>query len=273
MPEGHTIHRLARDLTAAFAPLPVRTSSPQGRFAAGASLLNGRKLLGAQAWGKHLFAEFDGEQWLNVHLGLIGHFSVLPRPEGEELWGQVRLRVENPGWVADLRGPYICDVVTAEEMEATVGRLGPDPLRADAYEGRAWERIQRSNRTVAELLLDQKVIAGVGNVYRAEVLFRNRLSPFTPGSKLRRASWLAIWNDLVRLMPLGVETDRIITIEHEVRDVEARLAAGQDVVVETRNSAVYRKDGTPCPTCGARIRAQALAGRNLFWCGRCQRRS
>lgn len=272
MPEGHTIHRLAHDLNNAFAPAPVRVSSPQGRFAAGAELLNGREFLGAEAWGKHLFAEFTGERWLNVHLGLIGYFSVLPREAGEEIWGQVRLRIENPGWVADLRGPYICDVLTPEEINAIEARLGPDPLRADAEEQQAWERIQRSNKTIAELLLDQKVLAGVGNVYRAEVLWRHRLSPFTPGKKVKRASWLTIWNDLVRLMPLGVATNRIVTIEEEVQEVEARLAAGEEVDLERRDSAVYKQNGNPCPRCGSKIRTQVLAGRNLFWCGRCQRR-
>lgn len=272
MPEGHTIHRLAQDLNKAFALDPVRVSSPQGRFAAGAELLNGRQFLGAKAWGKHLFAEFTDEQWLNVHLGLIGHFSVLPRKEGEEIWGQVRLRIENPDWVADLRGPYICDVLTPGEVDAIEARLGPDPLRPDADESQAWERIQGSNKTIAELLLDQKVLAGVGNVYRAEVLWRLRLSPFTPGKKVKRHSWLAIWNDLVRLMPLGVATNRIITIEDEVLDVEKRLAADEEVHDERRDSAVYRQDGKPCVRCGSKVRVQVLAGRNLFWCGRCQRR-
>lgn len=272
MPEGHTIHRLARDLNEAFAPAPVRVSSPQGRFAAGAQLLTGRELLGAKAWGKHLFVEFTGEHWLNVHLGLIGYFSVLPRPDGEEIWGQVRLRIENRAHVADLRGPYICDVLTPEEVDAIEARLGPDPLRPDADETQAWERITRSKKTIAELLLDQKVLAGVGNVYRAEVLYRNRLSPFTPGAQLKRTSWLTIWNDLVRLMPLGVETHRIVTIEDQVREVEARLASGEETRLESRESAVYKQDGTACERCGSKIRTQVLAGRNLFWCGRCQRR-
>lgn len=272
MPEGHTIHRLARDLSTAFAPDPVRVSSPQGRFAAGAQLLTGREFLGARAKGKFLFAEFTGQQWLNVHLGLIGYFSVLPRAEGEEIWGQVRLRIENPGWVADLRGPYMCEVITPAEVDEIEARLGPDPLRPDADEGEAWARIQRSNRTIAELLLDQKILAGVGNVYRAEVLWRHRLSPFTPGAKVKRHSWVKIWDDLVRLMPLGVATNYIITMEDEVLDVEERLAAGENVVIEKRNSSVYKQDGTACERCGSRIRTQVLAGRNLFWCGRCQRR-
>lgn len=272
MPEGHTIHRIARDINTAFAPNPVRVSSPQGRFAAGAELLTGRELIKAQANGKHLFVEFAGEKWLHVHLGLIGYLSVLPRAEGEEIWGQVRMRIDNLGWVADLRGPYICTVITPDEKATVEARLGPDPLRPDADERQAWERIQRSNKTIAELLLDQRILAGVGNVYRAEVLYRHRLSPFTPGKKLKRASWLIIWNDLVRLMPLGVATDRIVTIEDQVQDVEAHLARGEVPEIVKRESAVYKQEDTACERCGSKIRTQVLAGRNLFWCGNCQRR-
>ena len=83
MPEGHTTHALAGRLNKAFGGSPVSASSPQGRFAGGAALLDGLSLLEASAWGKHLFAEFEGERWLNVHLGLIGAFSVIPRPVGQ----------------------------------------------------------------------------------------------------------------------------------------------------------------------------------------------
>lgn len=273
MPEGHTIHRLARDLNDAFAGSPVQVSSPQGRFSDGAQLLTGKELLGAKAWGKYLFVEFTGELWLNVHLGLIGYFSVLPRCEGEEIWGQVRLRIDNPAWVADLRGPYICEVITPAEVEAIEARLGPDPLRTDADEDQAWQRITRSAKPIAELLLDQRILAGVGNVYRAEVLWRHQLNPFTPGKNLKRESWLKIWHDLVRLMPVGVATNRIITIEEEVAEVEGRLNNGEPIDEETRNSAVYKQDGNPCLRCGRRVRMEVLAGRNLFWCGWCQRRT
>ena len=95
-------------------------------------------------------------------------------------------------------------------------RLGPDPLRPDADPDVAWARISKSSRSVAELLMDQAVLAGVGNVYRSEVLFRHRLSPFTEGRTLRRSSWRLIWDDLERLMPLGVATGRIVTVEDQV---------------------------------------------------------
>ncbi|HVD65052.1 MAG TPA: DNA-formamidopyrimidine glycosylase family protein, partial [Lapillicoccus sp.] len=192
---------MAQSVDAAFAGTTPAVSSPQGPFAEGAALLDGRQVVEATAYGKHLFVEFDGEAWLNVHLGLIGKFSVdritgyasVPPP-----WGAVRLRMVNQDYVADLRGAILCQVVTPDEAAATVARLGPDPLRSDADPERAWAKISRSGRTIAELLMDQAAVAGVGNVYRCEVLFRHRVSPFRPGREIRRRTWEAIWDDLVR---------------------------------------------------------------------------
>ena len=107
MPEGHTLHRLAQSLDAAFAGTTPAVSSPQGPFAEGAALLDGRSVVEASAYGKHLFVEFSGEAWLNVHLGLIGKFAV-DRISGyasvPPVWGQVRLRLVNDDYLADLRG-------------------------------------------------------------------------------------------------------------------------------------------------------------------------
>ncbi|HVD21457.1 MAG TPA: DNA-formamidopyrimidine glycosylase family protein, partial [Lapillicoccus sp.] len=230
MPEGHTLHRLAQSVDAAFAGTTPAVSSPQGPFAEGAALLDGRQVVEATAYGKHLFVEFDGEAWLNVHLGLIGKFSVdritgyasVPPP-----WGAVRLRMVNQDYVADLRGAILCQVVTPDEAAATVARLGPDPLRSDADPERAWAKISRSGRTIAELLMDQAAVAGVGNVYRCEVLFRHRVSPFRPGREIRRRTWEAIWDDLVRLMPLGVAFNQILTMDDQVEEAERLVAAGQ----------------------------------------------
>jgi endonuclease-8 len=120
--------------------------------------------------------------------------------------------------------------------------------------------------------MDQSVLAGVGNVYRSEVLFRHRLSPFTEGRNLRRASWRLIWDDLERLMPLGVATGRIVTVEEQVLEVEAALGRGEVPHLTERSSYVYKRGGMPCVVCGSKVRTRLVAGRNLFWCGRCQRR-
>ena len=285
MPEGHTLHRLATELSDAFAGRRVRVQSPQGRFADAAALLDGQELVGAEAWGKHLYVEFPGDRFVHVHLGLIGQFDVRTGVEGgaagvPDPVGAVRLRMVTiddptdplPTAYADLRGAIICDLVGAARRAEVLGRLGPDPLRPDADPDLAWRRISASPRAIGDLLMDQKVLAGVGNVYRCEVLFRQRIDPFRPGKELRRSSWDAIWLDLVDLLPLGVATGKIVTVAEQVEQVRADLAAGHVDQLETRTSYVYKRQGEPCRVCGSRIRTREVAGRNLYWCGRCQRR-
>jgi DNA-formamidopyrimidine glycosylase len=208
-----------------------------------------------------------------VHLGLIGGFLVASG-EAPPPVGQVRLRLAvgadppAPAAYADLRGATRCALVTPAEAAAVRAALGPDPLRADADPARAWERIRRSPRPIGELLMDQKVVAGVGNVYRAEVLFRQRLHPLRPGNTLRRPQFQAVWDDLVVLMAEGVRQGRIDT----VRDEHTPEAMGRSPRKDDHGGEVYvyRRHEQPCHVCGSRIRTEVLAGRNLFWCPRCQ---
>ena len=274
MPEGHTLRRLADDLNARFGGRAVRVSSPQGRFAPEASLLDGTVMRTAEAAGKHLFVEFDGEQVVHIHLGLIGKLDLGDGAAPDPL-GQVRLRLvanadgRGPAY-ADLRGATVCALVTPQERSAVVARLGPDPLRPDADPGRAWRRISRSDRPIGDLLMDQEVVAGVGNVYRAEVLFRHRMHPLRPGRTLRRRQFDVLWDDLVALMAAGVATGRIDTVRPE----HTPEAMGRDPRRDDHGGEVYvyRRQGQPCHVCGARVRTEVLAGRNSFWCPRCQPR-
>jgi endonuclease-8 len=277
VPEGHTLHRLAGALEAAFSGRVVRVGSPQGRFAEAAALLDGSVLEGAEAWGKHLFVDFGQDRFVHVHLGLYGGFDV--HPEVDEVpfpVGQVRLRLvangvpDRPAAYADLRGATTCELVTGEQRDAVVDRSGPDPIRADADPMRAWERIRRSRAPIGGLLMDQSVLAGVGNVYRAEALFRHRMHPLRPGNTLRVGQWGAMWEDLVVLMAEGVRTGRIDTVRPE----HTPEAMGRPPRVDDHGGEVYvyRRTGQPCHVCGSRIRTEVLQGRNLFWCPGCQRR-
>ena len=267
MPEGHTLHRLARDLAAAFAGRRVRTSSPQGRFAAEAQALDGSEVLGAESGGKHVFVEFEGDRFVHVHLGLIGTFTITEGTAPPAV-GAVRLRIEDGASYADLRGAITCDLVGRERRDQVIAALGPDPLRADADPERAWDRVRRSDRMLGDLLMDQKVLAGVGNVYRAEVLFRHRLDPRRPGRTLRRGQWLAVWEDLVALMAEGVRTGRIDTVRPEhTPEAMGRAPRRDDHGGEVY---VYRRTGQECFVCGSTVRTSDLKGRNLFWCPRCQ---
>ena len=270
MPEGHTLHRLALDLSDAFAGEQVRVSSPQGRFADSAALLDGQVVTGAEAWGKQLFVEFAGEQFVHIHLGLYGKLD-LSRYAAEPPLpiGQVRLRLTGRETYADLRGANTCNLVTAAQRDAVAAKLGPDPLRDDADPDRAWQRISRSRTTIGALLMNQEILAGVGNVYRAEVLFRHRIDPMRPGNTLRRQQWVAIWDDLVELMKDGVEKNRIDTVREEhTPEAMGRPPRKDDHGGEVY---VYRRHGQPCLVCGTNVRTTELQQRNLFWCPKCQR--
>jgi endonuclease-8 len=275
VPEGHTLHRLAAALGAAFAGHPVRASSPQGRFSDSAALLDGRVLESTEAYGKHLFMAFDdgpAQDIVHVHLGLYGRFDVNP-VEGPvpEPVGQVRLRLAGPTAYADLRGATACELLTRVERDAVLARLGPDPLRPGADPDVAWERIRRSRAPIAGLLMDQTVVAGIGNVYRAELLYRHRVDPFRPGRSLRARQWREMWDDLVALMTDGVRTGRIDTVRPE-HLTDAELDAQHQAGPRRGHSYVYRRAGEPCRVCGTRVRTQALQARNLYWCAKCQRR-
>lgn len=267
MPEGHTLHRLATSLNRHLAGRVVEVSSPQGRFAESAALVDRTVLHGAEAHGKHLFLEFDEDLWVHVHLGLIGRFDVTEGPAPAPV-GQVRLRIVGPASYADLRGATTCDLVTHAQRQAIVDRLGPDPLRADADPAVAWDRISRSGRTIGELLMDQTVLSGVGNVYRAELLFRHRIHPMRPGRTLRRGQFEAMWQDLVELMHCGVRTGRIDTVRPE----HTPEAMGREPRRDDHGGEVYvyRRRDQACHVCGGKVRTEVLAARNLFWCPRCQ---
>jgi endonuclease-8 len=276
MPEGHTLRRLADDLTAAFAGRAVRVSSPQGRFAGDAEQVDGSRVLGADSAGKHLFVELEGERFVHVHLGLIGQLDVHTGVEEvPEPVGQVRLRlVSVPSGdprgtsYADLRGAIVCDLIGPARRAEVLGRLGPDPLRSDADPDLAWRRISRSHRPIGDLLMDQKVLAGVGNVYRAEVLFRHRIHPLRPGKTLRVGQWRAMWADLVELRAEGVRTGRIDTVRPEhTPEAMGRPPRADDHGGEVY---VYRRTSMPCLLCGSTVRTGELVGRNIFWCPQCQ---
>lgn len=211
MPEGHTLHRLARLHSRRYAGEPVEVSSPQGRFSTSAEIVDGRVLESAEAYGKHLFHVYGPDLVVHVHLGLYGKFSNLRRPAAEPR-GLVRMRMVGPTHYADLRGPTACELITDGEVDAIRARLGADPLREDADPDRAWARISRSRAPLATLLMDQSVIAGVGNVYRAEALFRHGLDPQMPGRGLTREQWEVLWADLVGMLRDGVKRGKIETL-------------------------------------------------------------
>lgn len=330
MPEGHSVHRIARQFSRNFVGHGVTASSPQGRFAEGAAVLSGREVLDARAHGKQMFLAFDDDVWLRIHLGMYGAWdfageivvdptiasangrmgqtnqrgtdldrvyddagenslSSIGAPRrarvhvrmseqttglGEETdWpppvvGQVRLRLLTDQTCADLRGPTACELQTPDEVLATLAALGPDPLDGDVREGeeRFVAAVRKRQTPIALLLMDQSVVAGVGNVYRAEMLFRARLEPHTPGRNLPEEVVRELWHDWVHLLAIGVETGQMMTMDDLSPEDYRRAMASRD-----DRHWVYRRAGLPCRLCGTPILMEELGGRKLYWCPKDQR--
>ncbi|WP_136054973.1 DNA-formamidopyrimidine glycosylase family protein [Microbacterium sp. K24] len=331
MPEGHSVHRIARQFDRNFVGKTLHASSPQGRFAEGAAVLDGRAAVSVKAVGKQMFLEAEGDLWLRVHLGLYGAWdfageilldptiasangrmgqtnqrgTVLDEPilddagenslssigaprrtrvhvrmseqtkgladEGMEwpppIVGQVRLRLMTDITAADLRGPTACVLQTPDEMLATVAKLGPDPLVGDPVENeeRFVRAVRKTQTVIALLLMDQSVVSGIGNVYRAEMLYRQRLNPHTPGRDVPEEIVRALWHDWVRLLAIGVETGQMMTMDDlSPEQYRAAMASRDD------RHWVYHRAGLPCRVCGTEIALEEIGARKLYWCPRCQ---
>ncbi|MEV7577815.1 DNA-formamidopyrimidine glycosylase family protein [Microbacterium sp. NPDC089313] len=331
MPEGHSVHRIARQFDRNFVGKTMSASSPQGRFAEGAAVLDGRQAVSVQAVGKQMFLEAEGDLWLRVHLGLYGawdfageilvdptiasangrmgqtnqrgttldeailddagenslasigaprrarvHVRMSEQTKGltDEVdeWPppvvcQVRLRLMTDITVADLRGPTACVLQTPEEMLATVAKLGPDPLVGDPAENeeRFVRAVRKKPTPIALLLMDQAVVSGIGNVYRAEMLYRQRLNPHTPGRDVPEDVVRALWHDWVRLLAIGVETGQMMTMDGlSPEQYRAAMASRDD------RHWVYHRAGLPCRVCGTEIALEEIGARKLYWCPRCQ---
>jgi endonuclease-8 len=333
MPEGHSIHRIARQFQRHFVGHPISASSPQGRFAAGAAEIDGHTMIDAKAVGKQMFLEFDNQLWLRVHLGLYGAWdfagditadatlrsangrmgqtnqrgtvpeddgSVVPGAAGAageneaslssigaprrtrlrmaeqeslqptesldfppEPIGAVRVRLLTDTAVADLRGPTACEVITPEQVELQLAKLGPDPQVDDskAAEERFVNVVRKKPTAIGLLLMDQSVVSGIGNVYRAELLFRARLNPHTPGKLVPEETVRELWHDWAHLLAIGVETGQMLTMDDLDPEAMRKALAHRD-----DRHWVYHRTGLPCRVCGTNIVMEEAAGRKLYWC-------
>lgn len=262
MPEGHTIHRAARDHHAALAGHAIRVSSPQGRADFGPITGSGDRatLRRVEAYGKHLFYVFERGRTVHVHLGLFGKFrrsASPPKPPS----ATVRMRLEGPKTTFDLLGPTACAIITKSEKAALLARLGPDPIRDDADPEPFFEYLARSKVPIGAALMDQSVVAGVGNVYRAEVLHLLRLHPLVEARALPRTVVLEMWTLLVGLLRKGVEDRRIITTRGFEKARGPRATRAESVHVYGRRT---------CFTCDGPVERFDLRARTVHWCAACQ---
>ncbi|MEY4618536.1 MAG: hypothetical protein RL101_722 [Actinomycetota bacterium] len=264
MPEGHTVHRTANDFNKLFAGKKLSVDSPQGRFGSDAQLVSDKTLTKAWAVGKQLFLQFGEDTFLRIHLGIYGKWQWHAVAELPEVVGEVRARFYAGATLAELRGPTVCEVIDSTELQQVLNRLGPDPLnpnRGGKESNRFIQKVLASKKTIGELLMDQSVIAGIGNVYRAELLFRANIEPHTPGNRLTSEQLIALWDDSVKLLKVGVKTSYMIT-----RDELFTKRPGK----ADRNW-VYKREGQPCRVCGTKVKIELMAARKLYWCGSCQK--
>ncbi|EXJ52797.1 MULTISPECIES: DNA-formamidopyrimidine glycosylase family protein [unclassified Microbacterium] len=332
MPEGHSVHRIARQFDRNIVGREVSASSPQGRFAEGAAVIDGREAIEVRAVGKQMFLAFDGDVWLRVHLGMYGawdfageieidptiasangrmgqtnqrgtdldavydaagenslssigaprktrvHVRMSEQTRGLEgaddtewpppVVGQVRLRLLTAVTSADLRGPTACELQTPDDVQATIAKLGPDPLVDDLAEGedRFVAAVRRKPTPIGLLLMDQSVVSGIGNVYRAELLYRALLDPHTPGKLVPEELVRQLWRDWSRLLVIGVETGQMMTMDDLDAEAYRRAMASRD-----DRHWVYHRAGLPCRICGTEIVLEEMAARKLYWCPNCQK--
>lgn len=341
MPEGHSVHRIARQFGVNFVGTAPEVSSPQGRFAQGAAVLSRREMTDARAVGKQMFLEFEGDHWLRVHLGIYGAWDFAgevkvdpsiqihgvtpghsklgqtgenagpggPRDSSvgdrgavdrdaedsvtsigaprrtrvrmaetdkeksmsstfpPDPVGQVRVRLLNEAVCADLRGPTACEVLTPAEVDAVIQKLGPDPANAntDAEKQRFVERAHKKKTPIGLVLMDQSVVAGIGNVYRAEMLFRAELNPHAPANTVDPTVLESLWDDWAHLLEVGITVGQMMTIDG-LRGADYDRA----LVERDERHWVYKLEGTPCKRCGTNIVLEEFGARKLYWCPGCQ---
>jgi len=304
VPEGHSVHRIALQFERDVVGHAVAVSSPQGRFAEGAAVLDGRTVLESTAVGKHLLLRFEGDLFLHVHLGLYGAWDFLGHvsplfPDGKAgssigaprrrravrlsetehetdtdldefpppPIGAVRVRLQTEETVADLRGPTACEVMDPSQVETLLARLGPDPAAddSDAARDRFVTKLRKTATPVGLVLMDQSVVSGIGNIYRAELLYRAALDPHTPGKQVPLELANELWADWALLLEDGIRTGMMIT-----RRGLTATERSKAVRSRAERNYVYKREGLPCRVCGTNVLLEEIGARKLYWCPVCQ---
>jgi endonuclease VIII len=243
VPEGDALHRAARRLqTLVGEAVEVETPNPQARVALDAGRLSGRRLVSVEAVGKNLVLRFEGGYVLRNHLRRSGRWRVGPR--GRAVRGRPWLVLRGAQHEAVLYGGRVLEL-----HGRGLRNLGPDILALPPdFERMVANLRQSGSREIGDALLDQRLVAGIGNVWRSEALWLARVSPWRSAASLDNAELRRVMDAAASLMRRAVDTGR-------------------------EERAVYRHAGRPCPRCGDTIRSrgQGDANRIAYWCPTCQR--
>ena len=254
MPEGDTIHRISRRINAALAGRRLDRAiapNPRSPLHSRAAELESATLTGSEAFGKHLLVHFDNDRALHSHLGMNGRWRI--SADGSQAFGKPWLLLGSGIAEAHVSGGKILRLVSAAKArnDPSIRSLGPDPLRAgfdvDAAAARilGWEPSER----IGAALLDQSLLAGIGNVIRIEALWLAEVSPWRPIAELR-------------------EPEAAALVTHSKWVMETAIAKGR------RPKQIYGRNlaRRPCPRCGGRIRSHGQGDDNrvTYWCEGCQ---
>ena len=254
MPEGDTVWRTARHLDQALTGL--RLTRTDFRVPSLATLdLSGRQVTGTVSRGKHLLTRIGEDHTLHTHLKMEGSWHLYrPTTSWRRPAHEARVVLSTREWVAVGFALGITEVVARDQEDRVVGHLGPDLLGPDWDEAEALRRLRaQPDRPIGEALLHQRNLAGIGNMYQAELCFLSGVHPATP---------VAAVTDLPRMVRRARQV------------LEANKERVQQVTTgdlrRGRTLWVYGRGHQPCRRCGARIRQAELGGRVSYWCPRCQ---
>lgn len=261
MPEGHTIHRHARIHTDELGGQRLAVSSPQGWASDAAQAVDGKVLERVDAYGKHLLYRFEDDLSVHVHLGLFGKFRryELPGPPARDT---TRLRFIGDERGMDLAGAVVSQLIDPPTEDELIARLGPDPLRRHARADRMRTALAKRKIPIGAALLDQSVIAGLGNIYRAEILFACGIEPHRESRSLTDDETDCIWKTAKKMLAYGEKTGKIVTVPRAEAAGPLAKLTGRD------RHQVYKRER--CNRCGTPVRSETMAARAMFWCPNCQ---
>jgi endonuclease-8 len=254
MPEGDTIAWTAarlRPVLAGRVPDEIMTPHPRHALDRWPERLAGRVVESVDTHGKHLFIRFEGGLTLHSHLGMIGRWRVIDAPgPGRRAW--IALRAQSR-WALELDGPLLELVTDARlRLDQRVAGLGPDVLAEEFDSEFFLSRLRADDptRPLGDALLDQRNVAGIGNIWKAEGCWEAGIDPWRALSSVSNADVLAL-----------------------VQAVRPRMQQSASQGPRAIRPRVYRRDGQPCPRCGGRVLAkgQGDANRTTYWCPGCQR--
>jgi endonuclease-8 len=266
MPEGDTIHRTARTLQAALAGRVVtKFESVYAQLVRvdRETPIAGRTIERVFAEGKHLIIDFSGDLFLRTHMRMNGSWHIYkPGERWRARRGDMRVVIETDAWVAVAFNVPVAEFHNADSLEHQddLLHLGPDFLAETFDSDEAMRRIrERPEEEIADVLLNQRVVAGIGNEYKSEVLFVARVNPFAKVRELTEEQLTRILQTARKLMTANVEkrsAGRITTFSLD----------------PTQQQYVFSRGGKPCRRCGAPIRyaKQGINARGTYWCERCQ---